>query len=88
MATAAILNCFNPLKVATHYGEAKKIGISWTNFAAVAMETKKGGFKKKIGFLSSNFMKLCRNIHRSVWQLLEVEKFQNGGCNKPRCKKC
>jgi hypothetical protein len=26
--------------------------------------------KKIIGFLSSNFMKLCRNIHRSVWQLL------------------
>jgi hypothetical protein len=26
------------------------------------------------GFLSSNFMKICRNIHCSVWQLLEVEK--------------
>jgi hypothetical protein len=24
----------------------KKIVIGWTNFAAVAMETKKGGFKK------------------------------------------
>jgi hypothetical protein len=24
----------------------KKIGIGWTNFAAVAMETKKGGLKK------------------------------------------
>jgi hypothetical protein len=23
----------------------KKIGIGWTNFAAVAMETKKAGFK-------------------------------------------
>jgi hypothetical protein len=23
----------------------KKIGIGWTNFAAVTMETKKGGFK-------------------------------------------
>jgi hypothetical protein len=23
----------------------QKIGIGWTNFAAVAMETKKGGFK-------------------------------------------
>jgi hypothetical protein len=43
----------------------KKIGIGWTNFAAVAMETKKGDLKK-IGFLSSNFMKLCRNNHRSV----------------------
>jgi hypothetical protein len=28
-------------------------------------------------FLSSNFMKLCRNIHRSVWQLFAgVEKFK------------
>jgi hypothetical protein len=24
-------------------------------------------------------MKLCKNIHRSVWQLLGVEKIQNGG---------
>jgi hypothetical protein len=30
----------------------------------------KKGDLKKIGFLSSNFMQLCRNIHRSVWQLL------------------
>jgi hypothetical protein len=30
----------------------------------------KRGDLKKIGFLSSNFMKLCRNIHCSVWQLL------------------
>jgi hypothetical protein len=37
------------------------------------------GDLKKIGILSSNFMKLCRNIHRSVWQLLGVEKIQNGG---------
>jgi hypothetical protein len=35
------------------------------------METKKGGFKKKIWI---PFMKLCRNIHRSVWQLLGVLK--------------
>jgi hypothetical protein len=26
--------------------KSKKIGIGWTNFAAVAMETKKGGFKR------------------------------------------
>jgi hypothetical protein len=26
----------------------KKFTIGWTNFAAVAMETKKGGFKKKL----------------------------------------
>ena len=26
----------------------KKIGIGWTSIAAVAMETKKGGFKKKL----------------------------------------
>jgi hypothetical protein len=48
--------------------------MGWTNFTPVAMETKKGGFKKTFGFLSSNFMKLCRNIHRSLWQLLGVEK--------------
>jgi hypothetical protein len=29
------------------------------------------------GFLSSNFMKLCRNIHCSVWQLL-------GGCTNSK----
>jgi hypothetical protein len=40
---------------------------------------KRGGFKKNFGFLSSNFMKICRNIHRSVWQLLGVEKIPNGG---------
>jgi hypothetical protein len=28
------------------------------------METKRGDLQK-IGFLSSNFMKLCRSIHRS-----------------------
>jgi hypothetical protein len=53
--------------------------MDWTNFTPVAMETKKGGFKKTFGFLSSNFMKLCRNIHRSLWQLLGVETIQNGG---------
>jgi hypothetical protein len=26
----------------------KKIGIGWTNISAVAMETKKGGFKKNL----------------------------------------
>jgi hypothetical protein len=30
------------------------------------------------GFHSSNFMKLCRNMHRSVWHLLGVEQIQNG----------
>jgi hypothetical protein len=39
----------------------------------------KSGDLKKIEFLSSNFMKLCRNIHRSVWQILGIEKNQNGG---------
>jgi hypothetical protein len=28
--------------------EAKKIGIGWTNFAVVTMETKRGGLKKKL----------------------------------------
>jgi hypothetical protein len=52
----------------------KKIGIGWTNISAVAMETKKGELKHFFGFLSSSFIKLCRNIHCSVWQLLGVEK--------------
>jgi hypothetical protein len=41
---------------------------------------RKGRIKKKMGFLSSNFIKLCRNIHCSVWQLLGVGKIKNGGC--------
>jgi hypothetical protein len=40
----------------------KKIGIGWTNFAAIARETKEGGIKFFFLFLSSNFMKLCKNI--------------------------
>jgi cytochrome c553 len=40
---------------------------------------KKEGILKKIGFISSNFIKFYRNIHRSVWQLLGVEQIQNGG---------
>jgi hypothetical protein len=40
-----------------------------TNFAAVAMEIKKGGINFFLDF-SSNFMKHRRNIHRGVWKLL------------------
>jgi hypothetical protein len=38
-------------------------------------------WKQKRGDLEkfwNPFMELCRNIHRSVWQLLGVEKIQNG----------
>jgi hypothetical protein len=38
--------------------------------------TQKGGIKKKYGFLSSNFIILCMNIHRSVWQILGLTKFK------------
>jgi hypothetical protein len=31
---------------------------------------------KFLGFLSSNLMKLCRIIHRSVWQLLGLKTFK------------
>jgi hypothetical protein len=48
---------------------SQQIGIFFTNFAAVAME-KKDGIKNYFRFLSSNFMTLCGNIHRSVWQLI------------------
>jgi orotate phosphoribosyltransferase-like protein len=41
MATAAILNKSTPKGV--ERDEPKTIGIGWTNFAAVAMEIKKGG---------------------------------------------
>jgi hypothetical protein len=41
------------------------------------METKKGGFNFCL-FLSSNFMKLCGNIHRRVWQLWGLKKIQDG----------
>jgi hypothetical protein len=36
----------------------KKIGIGWTNFAAVAMETKNGGFKN----LWISFIKLHETL--------------------------
>jgi hypothetical protein len=35
----------------------------------------KTGDSKKNGFLSSNFMKLCRNIHLGGWHLLGVDQF-------------
>jgi hypothetical protein len=35
----------------TSTSSGKKIGIDWTNFAAVAIETKKRGFKKKLDSL-------------------------------------
>jgi hypothetical protein len=40
---------------------AKKIGIGWTNSAAVAMETKKGGFKM-----------LLDSFHQTLWNLVGI----------------
>jgi hypothetical protein len=54
--------------------KSESVGQIWQS----CHRNKKGGIKKKIGFLSSNFMKLLKNIHRSVWQLLGIEKNQNG----------
>ena len=71
-------NWWNLIGTTSTFGgtrQAKKIGTGWTNFAAAAMETKKGGFKKN-GFLSSNFMKLCRNIHCSVAAFEGLKKFK------------
>jgi hypothetical protein len=53
---------------------------------------KKGGIKTFFGFLSSSFIKLCRNIHCSVWQLLggwknsknSTQMVQNGHHGKPK----
>jgi hypothetical protein len=47
------------------YEISQKIGIGWTSFVAVAMETKKGDLKF-VWILSSNFMKLCRNIQTKM----------------------
>jgi hypothetical protein len=52
------------------------IAIGWTNFAAVTMEIKKGGFKKNLDF-SSNFMKHRRNIQRRL--LREIERTKMSG---------
>ena len=44
----------------------KKIGIGWTNFSAVAMETKKGGYFWKFNFLPQNCSKLHGiDLHKS-----------------------
>ena len=60
----------------------KKIGIGWTNFAAVAMETKKGGFKKCLDSFhktSRTVVGISTVVFGSFWGL---NKIQNGGrCN-------
>ena len=58
----------------------QKIGIGWTNFAAVAMETKKGGFKKILDPFhqtSWNFVGISTVECGSFWG---VEIIQNGDC--------
>jgi hypothetical protein len=58
---------------------AKKIGIGWTNFAAVAMETTKGGFKIILDSFhqtSSNFVGISTVVCGSFWG---VDQIQNGG---------
>jgi hypothetical protein len=60
MATAAILNFFQPPK-SCH-------SLRWT-FLQSFMKLKRGGLNF-FWFLSSNIMKHRRNIHSSVWKLL------------------
>jgi hypothetical protein len=58
----------------------KKIGIGWTNFAAVAMEIKKGGFLTIFDFFhqtSWNIVGIFTVVCGSFWR---VDKIQNGGC--------
>ena len=58
----------------------KKIGIGWTNFAAVAMETKEGGFKIILDSFhqtSWNFVGISTVVCGSFWG---VEQIQNEGC--------
>ena len=48
----------------------KKIGIGWTNFTAVAMETKKGGFKKNLDSFyqtSWSFVGITTVVCGSFW---------------------
>jgi hypothetical protein len=58
----------------------KKNGIGWTNFAAVAMETIKGEFKKILDSFhqtSWNFVGISTVVCGSFWGL---KKIQNSGC--------
>ena len=53
--------------------------LNWWNFAAVAMETKKGGFKKILDSFpqtSWNFVGISTAVCGSFWA---VEKMKNGG---------
>jgi hypothetical protein len=43
--------------------QAKKIGIGWTNFAAVAMKTKKGGFIHHSVWQLLGFKKIQNGSH-------------------------
>jgi hypothetical protein len=56
-----IRNGANTISLQTLFGgtrKAQKIGIGWTNLAAVAIETKKGGFK----FFLIPFIKLHETL--------------------------
>jgi hypothetical protein len=58
------------------YDKPKKLESVGQTLPQLPWKQKRGD-KKKFGFLSSNFMKLCRNTHHSVWQLLGgFEKFK------------
>jgi hypothetical protein len=52
------------------------------------METEKGGFKRVLDSFHQTLKKNCRNIHRSVWQLLGVAKIQNGAILKKSTLSC
>jgi chromosome condensin MukBEF ATPase and DNA-binding subunit MukB len=80
MATAAILEKSTPkgtishgicysYKVLVERDKPNKSELVGQTLQQLPWKQKKGDLKN-FGFLSSNFMKLCRNIHRSVWQLL------------------
>jgi hypothetical protein len=52
-----------------HMNKPKKSESVGQTLPQLPWKRKRGDLKKN-GFLSSNFMKLCRNIHRGVWKLL------------------
>jgi hypothetical protein len=64
-----------PLDVDVTGNITAKIGEVWKHLLHLGCHGNKKGDLICFRFLSSNFIKLCRNIHRSVRQLLVVEAF-------------
>jgi hypothetical protein len=67
----------------------KKIGIRWTNFAAVAMETKKGGFKIILDSFhqtSCNCAKFVQPIAIFLAYLIQLDVVVTGNITAKICE--